>query len=1529
MSTKALISDEQIQILASESLWGPNPGYRIVHTIEIDTPVSSLRLQAALEVLTRRHDGLRSTFHGGEDGFHRRVHERITLDHGVLVPATGAGERVGDIIAREADRLHSLDMATDRPPVWRVRELRFPEGPVVLILVVHHVIADGWSMALLAEEIATILSQGAEILPPPLSFDRHVEARASTGDKDTAVTDAPPSPGGGVDVPPLHWPGLDADPKADPQAADWTEITVEGTFGQHLRAFSARRRRTPNTILLAAWTAVLARLGDGGPIPVSWAVSMRNSRDQEGIFGPCLLTVTPRLPIDEDQSFEEHLAAIGRVMTEIRRSPTHFAAPRAPRDPGAEDPARLSTFAVHPGGRRTFTVGDLTIRHGDHLIRGAVGAVDLFAYEEGGNWRFLMIFRKTLMGRPDADWLLEAFRRLLTAALDAPETPIGALPVAPDTPDGGSAPADDPRSWIRGPEAPSIGAGFVAGILARSRRTPRVTALFHRGKAMDFATLEARATALGHRLRALGVGPGHRVALRLRRSPAVAVGHLAVRMLGAAFVPLDPDVPPARQGDILATTAPRALVDGEPSPDGVTDGVFDGPTLHIDSFGQPAEPSGQPVSGGGEPFPPAPFDPEEEAYVLFTSGSTGRPKGVSCSEGAILRQVLNDTGQWCVTDRDRVLALAPPTFDLSILEFWTGLLAGQGLVIVGPEETSDAALARFIQTTGVTVISMVPRVFHELLTRFDAVFDRVRLALVGGDINSPADFSHCAQRYPGLSLVAIYGPTEAGVSVTGWRAGSTPFGRAVPIGAALAGSRLLLVDHRGRPRPPGVPGEILIGGPCVERGYLSTRRDGESGFRPDPLDPAGRCYASGDLAVRDRHGMLLFHGRRDRQMKLGGYRIEPAEVEDAIRAHGEVTQCAVLPLSRSGSEAGVLELAAVIVPSPGADGPGLMSALRHSLTDRLPPHMVPSRFMTIDHLPRSDHGKTDLDALTALIRAQSAPASDTARRMGGSYLDLVLDLASQALGRTDLTATMAYFAIGGHSLNAIGLCAALSEAVGTRVSPRVLFECGTFGALAERLRDLVGGDADPITLPPFVPKGAAWPPASDSQRRLLESNQRRSGKALPVLPLVFAIAPPMDRDRLERALDLLVDAHPILASHFETGPDGETVSVPGPRAPLQVIDLSSVPRADREAFMRGTCHIMLATWNDLRSSPPLRAVLFAEGNDAPSVLLLLIDHAAHDGRSISILRRDLARAHGRGYIHAPTEFQRPTFGDYALWEREIKRSGLLAKLAARAAAHLAPKGPSPWSARRLEACQTLQCMTVTSMTFDLGPGDLGPGGTGWHARTLGVTGTAAIYALLTECVMTVLGVEALRLCISSSTRVAPSLFDTIGPFINHAYIDVARGPSVRATARAIQREMLFAQDHAVVPILDLLKAVETAAPERSRMTQLPDLFLSLFDHGDVEDGDGDGQDGDLGNGPMPTSLRPLDESDGWDPQAFHFNQPIAILAQLTGTALTLRFAVHPAIGRPSLAETFERETRRILAPGPTDPSPSFHTGESR
>ncbi|MGH3760562.1 amino acid adenylation domain-containing protein, partial [Actinophytocola sp.] len=734
-------------------------------------------------------------------------------------------------------------------------------------------------------------------------------------------------------------------------------------------------------------------------------------------------------------------------------------------------------------------------------------------------------------------------------------------------------------------------------VLDQAARTPDAVAVRQWDRTLTYAELAGGAARLANTLRGRGVGPESTVGVCVRRTPELVVAVLGVLMSGGAYVPLDPDAPVRRREAVLRDAGATVVV--------------------TEAMITTTDPAGEVHAGPG--------GPDDAAYVMYTSGSTGRPKGVVVSHRSVVSWVTAfaaATGADGMAAGCRSFGFAALGFDASVLDMFVPLsLGGEIELLTEADRTDPARLQRFVErhevTWGFVTPALLPLLDPERLPAW-------RCVIVGGEPPWPEQVARWTGGTP-RRFFNGYGPTETTVIVCLFEA-TGHWDRPLPLGRPIAGHRLHVVDADLRPVPDGVPGELLIGGPGLARGYLGDPVRTADRFIPDPVGPPGaRVYRTGDLVVRDPDGTLTYVGRTDRQVKLRGQRTEPGEVETVLLAHPGVRH-------------------AVVDAVPGPDGPELVAFVVADGTDdteirgwcaqRLPSFMVP-RVVRLATFPLSATGKVDL----ARLRELAAPAE-----LNGQATDRITTAWCVALGVTTARPDDDFFASGGHSIAAMRLVAALRAELGREVTIEDVFDGRTLRRVAERA-------ALAPRLETELPTGST-PALSAPQRRLWFLDQLAPESTAYHVALSERLRGPLDVPALRFALTAVARRHDVLRWRIVEA-DGlpEAVVDPPGEVPLPVTDLAALPPVEREAALHAALDAEAAAKIDLARGPLWRARLIRVGTD-DHVLAITVHHIVFDGWSQAPFYTDLARAYaGRGELTALSS----TFADYVTWRAERDR----------------------------------------------------------------------------------------------------------------------------------------------------------------------------------------------------------------------------------------------------------------------------------
>jgi amino acid adenylation domain-containing protein/non-ribosomal peptide synthase protein (TIGR01720 family) len=799
------------------------------------------------------------------------------------------------------------------------------------------------------------------------------------------------------------------------------------------------------------------------------------------------------------------------------------------------------------------------------------------------------------------------------------------------------APSPGPVGHVGSPGTQTVLSYFEQ----RVHETPDAVALAATDAQLTYAELDARSRAGARHLAALGVARGDLVALHLERSPLLIVAILAALKAGAAYVPIDVGTPADAVTFVLDDCGAKVVVSVDASlPVGARTLVHGRDLDALEENGQaPAR-----VAVG----------PGDLAYVIYTSGSTGRPKGVAVEHGALANYIAFFARVTGVGASDRVLQFASPSFDVSLEEIFGALCHGAALVLRS-DELEPKALLSSAQARGVSMLGLPTAYWNEVVRALiaGAAFPAtVRLVVVGGERLSRDVLAAWWREAPSrVRLLNMYGPTETTVSSTyadvsvadradaAGLAGAPGPGEP-PIGRPVDNAIAMVADSHGQPVPVGVPGELLVGGACLARGYLHRPELTAEKFTSNPF-VAGRVYHTGDR-VRWRDDLQLeYLGRIDHQVKVRGFRIEPGEIEAVLRGHAGVDDAVVVLLEGGSSNARLVAYVA---------GTATVAELEEQVRG-LRSYMRPTAFVVLDRLPLTRNGKVDRRALPA-PPAPGAPGDGRDKGALAPRTPLESTLASiwrDVLRLERVGVKDNFFALGGHSLLAIQVVSRIAGALERDVSVREVFEAPTIEALAQRL----GGRALASGAAKIVRRGLRSAPLSFAQARLWFLDQLEPGSTAYNMPAALRVSGKLDVDSLKRALDEVCRRHEVLRTVFAAGDGAHPVQVVGEATGLPLERLDPPRGSDHEAWVLEQLRADAATPFDLSAGPPLRARLLGLADDR-HVLLFNMHHIVSDGRSVDVFVHELATLYDAFAAGRPSPLVELAvqYTDYAIWQRE-------------------------------------------------------------------------------------------------------------------------------------------------------------------------------------------------------------------------------------------------------------------------------------
>jgi amino acid adenylation domain-containing protein/non-ribosomal peptide synthase protein (TIGR01720 family) len=1216
---------------AQERLWffeQMEPGtaaYHIANAVRLVGQLDIPALNRSLNEVVRRHESLRTVF---------------TSDSGTpvqaIVPAQALALPVIDLRAvapeeREASARRLSDEESQRPfdfargPLMRCSLLKFADEEHLLLLTMHHLICDGWSMGVLVNEVAALYGAFSEGRPSPLAelpiqypdFARWQREWLQGEVLETQLSYWREQLGGSpatLDLPFDH-----------PRTAEQTfsgaleTVALPGELSGALRELSRREGVTLFILLLAAFKTLLFRYTSQRDIVVGTPIANRNRMETETLIGLIANTLALRTKLSGDISFRElmrrvretSLGAYAHQDVPFEKLVGELQLDRASN----HSPLFQVLFAVNSAAPGAIKLSSLRLEQAETDRASAKFDLFLALSDEGSEIKAAIEYKTDLFEADTARRMLRNLIVLLTGIVANPDQALSELPLLT---------TEERELVLRGKnrtqcECPPP---FLLHELFRAQaaRTPDAVALRQESESLSYAQLDALSDGLALRLRRLGASPGSLVAVMLERTPRLVAALLAVLKTGAAYLPLDPQYPAERLAFMLADAAAPVVIT-ERSLAGVLP-EQPGHILCLDDDSatpeetQPFFSSDAAAGTTGACVDFACVQPDSLAYVIYTSGSTGRPKGVMIPHRTVVNFLHSMRREPGLSADDVLVAVTSLSFDIAALEIFLPLMVGACVVMAAREEAAEGTTLRaLLEGSNATAMQATPATWRMLLE--SGWTGKTGLKVLCGGEALGRELADELLRADVTGVWNLYGPTETTIWSSVGQVERVADGgeRRVSIGRPIDNTQIYVLDEALQPVPVGVNGELYIAGEGLARGYLGRPGLTAEKFVPDPYGRArgGRMYRTGDVVRYGAGGGLNYLGRADNQVKVRGHRIELGEVEAALTRASGVRQCVVTAPEAAGGR----RLVAYVVAEAGFEVEA--GELRRVLSERLPGYMVPSAFMLLDELPLTPNGKVDRARLPAWEGRRASEVGDAEADGEWTEPERVLAriwrevLGVEAVGHADN-----FFELGGDSILTLRVVARANQE-GLRLVPRQLFRHQTIAALASVI------DTAPVTQSEqgVVTGGVPLTPIQRwfFEQDLPESHHYNMG-------YLFESRQPLDAAVLEASMRALLSHHDALRLRFTRTDTGwqQFNAAPDEAIPFACVDVSGVPEAELADIVEAEAVESQRSLN-LTQGPLLRMTLFDRGDEKPSRLLFIIHHLLVDGISWRILLEDLQTAY--------------------------------------------------------------------------------------------------------------------------------------------------------------------------------------------------------------------------------------------------------------------------------------------------------------
>ncbi|HTJ89099.1 MAG TPA: amino acid adenylation domain-containing protein [Acidocella sp.] len=1045
---------------AQQRLWfltqleGVSEAYHVPLRLHLRGHLDRAALRRALDRIQSRHEALRTTFAMLDGALHQRISPAedscfTLLEHDLRQHAHAAEE-----LHRLAEQEASASFDLEHGPLIRGRLIRLSDDEHALLLTMHHIVSDGWSMGVLRSELSVLYAaflRGEEDPLPALEIQY----------ADYAVWQREWLEGARLEQQAAYWrsalagvPALLELPTdhSRPAQQDYTgafaELELDATLTAGLRDLSRRHGCTLYMTLMAGWAALLGRLSGQTDVVIGTPVANRGRAEIENLIGFFASTLALRIDLSACPSVALLLAQVkGQVLAAQKHQDIPFEQVveiARPVRSLAHSPLFQVMFAWNNFAEEMPPLPGLDVQLVPSAQRMAKFDLTLSLWETGTKISGGLVYATSLFEPQTIARYLGYLRTVLEAMVADDTLTLDRLPLL-----SASERHQLLYAW-NAPQAPFPADRCVHELFeAQAAQCPDAIALVFEDQQLSYAELNRRANRLAHYLRELGVGPDLRVAIFMERSFEMVVALLAVLKAGGAFVPIDPAYPAERLTFMIEDSTPHVLLAQRavlPVVDHLADNL---PILALDDRTQPwaARPATnpEPASIG--------LTTSNLAYVIYTSGSTGSPKGVLIEHGALAQHCVECQEFYELTPEDRVLQFASLSFDAAIEQILPPLLSGARVVLRDDPVWTPNEFQKKLAEFGLTVINLPPAYWHQLAAQWATAVEpisahRLRLVIIGGDAISVQTLRLWQKtRFNSVRLLNAYGPTETVITATSFEIpalspGQAPLER-LPIGRRRGARRIYVLDRWGQLAPLGVAGELHIGGTALARGYHNRAQLTAEKFIADPFSNNGRLYRTGDLARYLPDGNIEFLGRLDHQVKVRGFRIELGEIEVRLREHAAIREAVVI--ARKDTQ-GDKRLVAYVVADNDEQ---LASSLRTYLAARLPKYMVPSAYVRLDAFPLTPSGKLDRRALPTpddtadAHKIYAAPQGEAETTLAAIWAEL--------LGVARISRNDDFFELGGHSLMATQVLSRLQQSMDVSLTVKDIFENATLEQLAEQV----------------------------------------------------------------------------------------------------------------------------------------------------------------------------------------------------------------------------------------------------------------------------------------------------------------------------------------------------------------------------------------------------------------------------------------------------------------------------------------------
>jgi amino acid adenylation domain-containing protein len=1235
-----------------------NNAYNIPAVVRLEGPLNPAVLHCSLSEVVRRQDSLRTCFPSSLGHPVQLVAERMDVVV-TLVDLTSLRRSQAEVVAtgivrEEASTGFDLSVL----PLFRFRLVKLSATEHLLVMIMHHIISDGWSLGVFVSELAAIYN--AAVMGRPAQLPKlEIQYGGYSAWQHQSL-----EPRLGVELD--HWrerlSGAPAPelPSDRPRTAAMSHrgasayFVLDQDISSRLNDLALGSNATLFMVLLGAFHVLLSRHTGEHDITIGTPIANRNRADIEPLIGFFVNTLPIRVRGDANDTFQERLATVKESVLDAY---AHQDAPferivETTRRGSASQPLFRVMFVLQNAPLPELSLRGLRATRIDVESASAKFEITFSLEAAGRGLKGTVEYSADLFESSTINRMIEHFQTVLETVASDAQVNIGWIDLM--RPSERRQVLED---WNR--TSRDYGrVGSLQGLFeAKANKTPDRLAVISADGALSFRELRLRSNQLAHDLHVAGVGPETITGLFAERSLEMVIGILGILKAGGAYLPIDPSLPAERVRFMLDDARVGVVVTQESAAAATPGGRFE-IKLSPEGLAARLRPSGE-CSESPDPG----IDPDNLAYVLYTSGSTGWPKGVAVTHRSIWNHMHWFIEDCPVSEDDRVLQKTAFGFDASVWEFFAPLITGAQLVMASPGGHQETAyLINTIAEQSITIAQFVPSMLRLLLDEngFEDC-ESLKVVYCGGEPLS-TDLQDKFHARSNGELRNLYGPTEGTIDVTSWRCGRTPESASIPIGRPISNTRAYILDTWLQPVAIGVVAELHIAGECLSRGYVGRPELTAAAFIPDPFggSEGARLYRTGDLARSLSDGSIDYQGRIDHQLRIRGFRVEIGEIDAALARHPHLREAAVTAQER---QPGGPVLVAYIVPV-GDRAPDAAD-LRSHLKTYLPDYMMPAIFVSLKALPKTTHGKIDRRALPepdweADTSVPFVPPETPTQRLIAETLAGLIGIVQVGLDEN-------FFDLGGDSIIAARMAARLREACGVEMTIRSILEHPTVAELSrhvELMADAGGvmirfGSGAPIPRANRTMTGprATLLPMSYAQQRLWLIEQLDPGNSYYNIPAALRLRGDLNVQALRDSVNDVVARHEALRTSFPPVSAEPAQLVSGTlTTQIPVINLSDAPESIREASARKIATDDAARGFDLSRAPLFRFQLI-KLSGSEHILVMVMHHIIADGWSLGVLAREFCALYDARVNRTRAEL--PVlglqYGDYAAWQRNWLR----------------------------------------------------------------------------------------------------------------------------------------------------------------------------------------------------------------------------------------------------------------------------------